>query len=84
MKVWKEPFGVVTLIAPWNFPIGLLLNPLAGALAAGNVCVVKPSEISANCSRLLAVRQDRQTDRRTDRQTDKQIDRQAAHTSTEG
>ncbi|CAM9386353.1 unnamed protein product, partial [Scytosiphon promiscuus] len=53
-EVWKEPFGVVTVIAPWNFPIALLLNPLIGALAAGNTCVAKPSEISAASNRLLA------------------------------
>ncbi|CAN0591064.1 unnamed protein product, partial [Laminaria digitata] len=50
----REPYGVVTIIAPWNFPFALMMNPLASALAAGNVCVLKPSEISAACSRLLA------------------------------
>lgn len=50
----RDPFGVVTVIAPWNFPIALLLSPLASMLAAGNVCVLKPSEISAASSRLLA------------------------------
>ncbi|CAM9094723.1 unnamed protein product, partial [Hapterophycus canaliculatus] len=54
-KIRKEPFGVVTIIAPWNFPVALLINPLVGALAAGNTCVVKPSEISAASNQLLAV-----------------------------
>lgn len=46
---------MVTIIGPWNFPFSLLLNPLAGALAAGNTCVLKPSEISVASGRLLAV-----------------------------
>jgi len=50
----KEPFGVVLIIAPWNYPISLLLKPLVGALAAGNCVVVKPSEVSENCSDVLA------------------------------
>lgn len=54
-QAWKEPRGVVTIIAPWNFPFVLLLNPLAGALAAGNTCILKPSEISKATCRLLAV-----------------------------
>ncbi|CAN0515153.1 unnamed protein product, partial [Laminaria digitata] len=54
VQVWKEPFGVVTIIGPWNFPFSLLLNPLAGALAAGNTCVLKPSEIAVASGRLLA------------------------------
>ncbi|CAM9358586.1 unnamed protein product [Ascophyllum nodosum] len=53
-EAWKEPYGVVTIIAPWNFPVSLLLNPLAGALAAGNTCVLKPSEVSEATSQLLA------------------------------
>ncbi|CAM9391625.1 unnamed protein product, partial [Discosporangium mesarthrocarpum] len=52
----KQPFGVVCLISPWNFPLGLALIPLAGILAAGNTCVVKPSEIStASCALLSAL-----------------------------
>jgi aldehyde dehydrogenase (NAD+) len=38
----------------WNYPISLLLKPLVGALAAGNVVCLKPSEVSGNCSRVLA------------------------------
>eukprot|EP00752_Nemacystus_decipiens_P014781 g13160.t1 len=52
-EVWKEPYGVVSVIAPWNFPIMLLLNPVVGALAAGNTVVVKPSEIATACSKLI-------------------------------
>lgn len=47
---------MVTIISPWNFPFALLLNPMAGALAAGNTCVLKPSEVSSACGQLIAVR----------------------------
>jgi aldehyde dehydrogenase (NAD+) len=40
----KEPLGVVLIIAPWNYPVLLLLAPLVGAIAAGNCAVLKPSE----------------------------------------
>ncbi|NWS64469.1 AL3B1 dehydrogenase, partial [Chunga burmeisteri] len=50
----KEPYGVVLIIAPWNYPINLLLVPLIGAIAAGNCVVMKPSEISRNVERLVA------------------------------
>ncbi|XP_044143357.1 aldehyde dehydrogenase family 3 member B1-like [Bufo gargarizans] len=50
----KEPFGVVLIIAPWNYPVHLSLIPLVGAIAAGNCVVVKPSEISENTEKLLA------------------------------
>ncbi|MEY3595941.1 MAG: hypothetical protein RL576_1355, partial [Actinomycetota bacterium] len=49
-----EPLGVVLVIAPWNYPIQLLLVPAAGAIAAGNTVVMKPSEVSAETSALLA------------------------------
>ncbi|HEV3473030.1 MAG TPA: aldehyde dehydrogenase family protein, partial [Actinomycetota bacterium] len=41
--VFKEPYGVVAAIVPWNYPILLLMWKLAPALAAGNTCVIKPS-----------------------------------------
>lgn len=43
-KVMKEPLGVVLIIGPWNYPFQLLINPLVGAIAAGNCVVLKPSE----------------------------------------
>ena len=55
-RVVKEPYGVVLLIAPWNYPVGLVLAPLIGALAAGNCVVVKPSEVAPATSALLARR----------------------------
>jgi len=42
--VYHEPLGVVLIIAPWNYPVLLLLDPLVGAIAAGNCAVLKPSE----------------------------------------
>lgn len=45
-RISPEPKGVVLILAPWNFPIQLLLTPLVGALAAGNCAVLKPSELA--------------------------------------
>ncbi|MFI8280895.1 aldehyde dehydrogenase family protein [Streptomyces sp. NPDC085929] len=49
-----DPLGVVLVIAPWNYPVQLLLAPVAGALAAGNVVVAKPSELAPATSEALA------------------------------
>ena len=46
-RIIKEPLGVVLIIAPWNYPFQLLINPLIGAIAAGNTVVLKPSEFAA-------------------------------------
>uniref|UniRef100_A0A3B4HCU6 Aldehyde dehydrogenase n=1 Tax=Pundamilia nyererei TaxID=303518 RepID=A0A3B4HCU6_9CICH len=50
--IQPEPLGVVLIIGAWNYPWGLTLMPLVGAIAAGNAAVVKPSELS-ECSSLL-------------------------------
>ncbi|XP_024110947.2 aldehyde dehydrogenase family 3 member B2 [Pongo abelii] len=50
----KEPFGLVLIIVPWNYPVNLTLVPLVGALAAGNCVVLKPSEISQGTEKVLA------------------------------
>jgi aldehyde dehydrogenase (NAD+) len=52
-RLIKEPLGVVLIIAPWNYPLNLLFTPLAGALAAGNVAVVKPSEYAPATAQLM-------------------------------
>lgn len=52
--VVRDPLGVVLIIAPWNYPVGLLLSPLVGAIAAGNAVVLKPSEVTAHTSAALA------------------------------
>jgi aldehyde dehydrogenase (NAD+) len=53
-KIIPEPLGTVLIIAPWNYPIQLLLNPMAAAIAAGNCIVAKPSELAPACSAVLA------------------------------
>ncbi|MFJ5280895.1 aldehyde dehydrogenase family protein [Streptomyces parvulus] len=53
-RVHPEPLGVCLIIAPWNYPLTLTLNPLVGALSAGNAAVVKPSELAPATSALLA------------------------------
>ena len=50
----QEPYGVVLVMSPWNYPVLLTLEPLAGALAAGNCCVVKPSAYSPETSKVIA------------------------------
>ena len=53
-RIVAEPLGVALVIAPWNYPLQLLLGPMVGALAAGNCVVAKPSEVSAATSHALA------------------------------
>ncbi|MFD5234820.1 aldehyde dehydrogenase family protein [Streptomyces qaidamensis] len=56
VAVWTQydPLGVVLVIAPWNYPAQLLLTPVAGALAAGNAVIAKPSELAPATSAVLA------------------------------
>ncbi len=44
--VLREPYGVSLVLSPWNYPFQLLVAPLAGALAAGNTAILKPSEMA--------------------------------------
>lgn len=53
-QVTPDPRGVILIIAPWNYPVSLVLNPLVAAIAAGNAVVIKPSEVSEHTSALLA------------------------------
>jgi aldehyde dehydrogenase (NAD+) len=50
---WREPHGVTGHIIPWNYPMQIFGRSVGGALAAGNVCVVKPAEDA--CLSLLRV-----------------------------
>lgn len=50
----QEPYGVTLVMSPWNYPVLLTLEPLIGALAAGNCCVVKPSAYSSATSGVMA------------------------------
>ncbi|XP_075998951.1 aldehyde dehydrogenase family 3 member B1 isoform X2 [Genypterus blacodes] len=52
--VRRQPLGVVLIIAPWNYPLQLVLLPMIGAIAAGNCVVIKPSEVSAATESLVA------------------------------
>ncbi|XP_045429732.1 aldehyde dehydrogenase family 3 member B1 isoform X3 [Pipistrellus kuhlii] len=61
--VRKEPFGVVLIIAPWNYPLNLILVPLVGAIAAGNCVMLKPSEVSKNTEKILVEMLPRYLDR---------------------
>ncbi|MBC3846092.1 aldehyde dehydrogenase family protein [Winogradskyella echinorum] len=49
-----EPKGVCLIISPWNFPFNLTFGPLVSAIAAGNTAIIKPSEMTPNCSVLMA------------------------------
>ena len=49
-----DPLGTVLVIAPWNYPVRLLFVPVAGALAAGDTVVAKPSELAPATSALIA------------------------------
>ena len=53
-RVLPQPKGVVGVIAPWNYPLFLVVGPLASALAAGNRCMVKMASNSQNLCRLFA------------------------------
>lgn len=52
-EVRFQPKGVVGIIAPWNFPIGMMFIPLSNALAAGNRAIIKPSEHTPRTSALI-------------------------------
>ena len=45
-QVQREAYGVVLVVAPWNYPIQLSLSPLIAAIAAGNTVILKPSEMA--------------------------------------
>ncbi len=52
-RIIKEPLGNTLIIAPWNYPVQLLLNPLVGAISAGCTAFLKPSPYVPNVSRVL-------------------------------
>ncbi|GMH10389.1 hypothetical protein Nepgr_012230 [Nepenthes gracilis] len=53
-EIVSEPLGVVLIISAWNFPLLLSLDPVIGAIAAGNAVVLKPSELAPATSSLLS------------------------------
>ena len=50
----RNPYGVVLIMSPWNYPFMLTMEPLIGAIAAGNCCVVKPSAYAPATSAVIA------------------------------
>lgn len=52
--IYKEPYGKVLIMAPWNYPFQLALCPLIAAIAAGNQVVLKPSELTPNTAEMIA------------------------------
>lgn len=52
--IYKEPYGAVLIIAPWNYPFQLAIAPLIGAIAAGNTAVVKPSEVTPHTAAVVS------------------------------
>jgi aldehyde dehydrogenase (NAD+) len=53
-EIHSEPYGVVLILAPWNYPFLLLMMPLIGAIAAGNCIIAKPSELAPHTSSTIA------------------------------
>ncbi len=53
-KIYSEPLGNTLVIGAWNYPYQLSLSPLVAAMAAGNTCMLKPSEIAENTMKAMA------------------------------
>lgn len=51
--IYNDPYGVCLVIGAWNYPLQLLLLPMAGAIAAGNVVIIKPSELAEACAQFI-------------------------------
>ena len=53
-RIHKDPLGVVLVIGAWNYPFQLTLIPMISAMAAGNTCIIKPSELPYYSSKIIA------------------------------
>lgn len=53
-KLYPEPVGQTLIISPWNYPVLLTFRPVAGAIAAGNTILIKPSELGAHTAAVMA------------------------------
>ncbi|HLR18668.1 MAG TPA: aldehyde dehydrogenase [Staphylococcus sp.] len=51
--IMKEPYGTVLIIGPFNYPFQLIIEPLIGAIAAGNTAILKPSEFTPHVSNII-------------------------------
>lgn len=54
MIIYNDPYGIVLVMGAWNYPFQLTLLPVAGAIAAGNCVVIKPSEVASACAKVMA------------------------------
>ena len=52
--IYPEPYGIVLIMSPWNYPFQLTIAPLVGAICAGNCAVVKPSAYSPHTTKVMA------------------------------
>ncbi|MBC6110123.1 aldehyde dehydrogenase family protein [Pedobacter fastidiosus] len=52
-KIYYEPKGVCLIIAPWNYPLQLIMSPLISAISAGNCAILKPSELSSSTANVI-------------------------------
>lgn len=52
-KIYSDPLGCILVIGAWNYPYQLSLSPIIAAIAAGNCCIVKPSEIAENTMKVM-------------------------------
>ena len=53
-KIYSEPLGNILVIGAWNYPYQLSLSPIVAAMAAGNCCILKPSEIAENTMKAMS------------------------------
>ena len=53
-KIHSDPLGCTLVIGAWNYPYQLSLSPMVAALAAGNTCILKPSEMAENSMKAMA------------------------------
>lgn len=51
--VYREPFGITLILAPWNYPFQLAMMPLVGAIAGGNTVIIKPSRNSKHTNKII-------------------------------
>lgn len=54
VEIHKDPYGVVLVMGAWNYPLQLTLLPVAGAIAAGNCVIIKPSEVAPASEKFIA------------------------------
>ena len=48
-----DPYGVILIVSPWNYPFQLTLSPLVGAIAGGNTAIIKPSRSTPHVTQVI-------------------------------